>query len=296
MKKIFAVAVATVMTVAMSVSAFAATPVYFNDFEDGAGDAKVVGSGKFVDDADKNYGKVFHNAVDGQAQRTNYLLLPEDVLSKSADTKELTVQFWVNVGTATDYFYTPLFSAYGAAPIDNANTFPMMVLQSRTLAQVNCAGWSDLTVAQNKVGENKEDTTWLDDKKWHLYTATFDEEIVKIYIDGVLKQEWDASIDDGANVDTTVAGLYSNGADLKYVCLGGNQAWGWADPDAAYMFDDVAIYNKALSEAEIKAVMTDKAAGVTPETGDFTAVLPVALVAVAAMAVVVVMKKRTVAE
>ena len=42
-------------------------------------------------------------------------------------------------------------------------------------------------------------------------------------------------------------------ADLKYISLGGNQAWTWADPDPGIMFDDIAIYNKALTIDEIQA-------------------------------------------
>ena len=58
--------------------------------------------------------------------------------------------------------------------------------------------------------------------------------------------------------------MFSNGADLKYVCLGGNQAWDWLDADAAYMFDDVAIYNVALSDADIQAVIDEKTAEEDP--------------------------------
>lgn len=231
-------------------------PVYFNDFEEGVGDATVVGSGAVETAEDTHFGKVFHNAVDGQATRTNYLLLPEDVLAKSAETKALTVSFWVNVGTATDYFFSPIFSAY--AEKATANSWPMMVLQSRLIAQVNCNGWCDFTDAENAAGACTVDTSWLDDKAWHYYTATFEGNTVKVYVDGVLKNQWTAG--EGCSVE----GLYSNGSELKYVCLGGNQAWDWADPDPAYMFDDVAIYNVALTEAQISAVMAEKLA--TPMT------------------------------
>ncbi len=294
-KKLFAVALATVMVVSSAVSVMATPkPVYFNDFEKGAGTATIVGNGEIVTDTNAFYGKVFHNAKGGQEQRKNYLLLPEDVLAKSADSKELTISFWVNVGTAKDFFYSPIFSAYAAAPVDNANGMPMMVLQSRLLAQVNCAGWTDFTkddykLTLNETGNIPEDTTWLDDAEWHYYTAVFKENTLKIYLDGEVVREWAGDGTDGH----TLAGLYSNGADLKYICLGGNQAWGWGDVDAAYMFDDVAIYNTALSQADIKANITAKTTpATTPTTGDMTAVLPVAVLAVAAMAVVVVMKKK----
>jgi len=45
---------------------------------------------------------------------------------------------------------------------------------------------------------------------------------------------------------------------LKYICLGGNQAWGWNDPDPAYMFDDLAIYSNALTVAQMNAIMLAK--------------------------------------
>ena len=53
-------------------------------------------------------------------------------------------------------------------------------------------------------------------------------------------------------------GIFTNGADLKYISLGGNQAWTWADPDPGFMFDDIAIYNKALTIDEIQAIMKKK--------------------------------------
>ena len=51
----------------------------------------------------------------------------------------------------------------------------------------------------------------------------------------------------------TVSGLFTNGSELKYICLGGNQARSWADVDAAYRYDDMAIYCKALTVAEINS-------------------------------------------
>ena len=45
---------------------------------------------------------------------------------------------------------------------------------------------------------------------------------------------------------------------MKYISLGGNQAWTWGDPDPGFMFDDIAIYNKALTIDEIQAIMKKK--------------------------------------
>ncbi|MGN0297748.1 MAG: LamG-like jellyroll fold domain-containing protein, partial [Lachnospiraceae bacterium] len=230
---------------------------YFNDFEQGAGDATVVGSGTFEQSENAVHGQVYHNATGGQAIRTNYLLLPEDTIKNATSTgsKEMSVGFWVNVADADGYFFTPLFSAYGSAPVNGENTWPMFILQSRLLAQVNCAGWTDCTDVDNVAGANKISTEWLDDKEWHYYTATITTESVKIYVDGVVQNEWSLDSTDGH----TVAGLFSNGADLTYVCLGGNQAWNWGDVDASYQFDDVALYSTALSSKEIAKIMEAKA-------------------------------------
>jgi len=130
----------------------------------------------------------------------------------------------------------------------------MMILQSRLLAQVNCGGWTDLKDPDNVAGTNTESTLWLDDAKWHYYTATYTETSVKIYVDGVIKNEWNCTAVD----EHKVSGLFSNGSELDYICLGGNQAWGWNDADASYLFDDVAIYSSALTAAQISAIMTAK--------------------------------------
>lgn len=234
------------------------TLLYFNDFEtDGVGDATIVGSGEVVTDEAANFGNVFHNAADGQALRTNYLLLPNTVFAdlQASGKKELTIAFWVNKGTAENYKWTPIFSAYGAAPVEGKNTWPMMILQSRLIAQVNIAGWSDFNGTENDKGTNLEDHTWLDDSEWHYYSATFTETTAKIYVDGVLKNSWTFT---GVGDNQVIAGIFSNGSELTYICLGGNQAWDWNDEDPAYKFDDVAIYSDVLTVEQIQANIAAK--------------------------------------
>ncbi len=229
-------------------------PVYANDFEDGVKDATVVGSGE-IKNVGGLYGNVFSNAMDGMRQ--NYLLLPENALSHSVETNALTVAVWVNRGNETDvwhYMWSPLFTAY--AEKANDNSWPMLACQYRGVLQVNCAGWSDYTDAQNVKNVNgvyHGDSDWLADGEWHLYTATFTPTTAKVYFDGNLVNEW---VIDG--VDNTAAGLFSNGADLKYICLGGNQAWNWGDPDPGFWFDDLALYNVELTKDQIKALMDQK--------------------------------------
>lgn len=237
------------------------TPVYFNDFEGNNEGCTIKGDGRFIDEGDV-WGKVYQNG--GGAQRTHYLLLPEDALSHSVESKAMTIGVWVNAkNTAESYNFAPLFMAYGAAPSGNTNTWPMFACQYRGLLQVNCAGWSNFANEQNVAGVNTEynemaGLDWLADDEWHYYSVVLTETNAKVYFDGEIKNEWNVS---GVGDGNVIAGLFSNGADLKYICLGGNQAWDWADNDAAFMFDDIAIYNQALTTEQIKSIIDTKKTG-----------------------------------
>ena len=242
-----------------------ATWKYEQDFSNTA-DLTIVGGGTFVED--ETFGHAFQNG--GGAVRSHYVLLPSDVLSHSAETQQMTIAFWVNAknaGSFADYTYAPLFTAFASGP-NATNTFPMMALQSRGPVQVNCSGWCDFTGANHVDGKvniynkNAWETgdanynfvrNWLDDSKWHYYAITFKANEVTQYLDGEITNQWNLN----SNVDgQNVTGLFNNGADLKYICLGGNQAWDWTDQDARFMFAKVLIQNNAMSQDDIKARMT----------------------------------------
>ena len=218
---------------------------------------KAVGNGQFASTEEEGapFGDFFRN--DGSAVRTSYCLLPEDVLAHSAKTEALTIAVWVRAqdeAVSAKYKSTPLFTAYGAGPA-TANTWPMMACQYRGVLQVNCAGWTDYVDEQNVKGTNAiyhGDTDWLADHKWHYYTAVFEGENAKVYFDGELKNEWDNT----KIAERTQKGLFSNGNELKYICLGGNQAWDWNDNDAPFDFARLLIKNSGMSAGEIKAQMT----------------------------------------
>lgn len=241
-------------------------PVYFNDFSTNDG-VEIVGSGEFIVDANANFGRVYHNDPSNtSAVRTNYLKLPADILSRSATSKEMTIGFWVNKKSEDNFFFTPLFAAYGAAPTSEGNTWPMFVCETRGLIQVNCAGYCDFGLNANPAGSTYNDGTpyvtsaWLDDGNWHYYTVALTATTAKVYVDGELKNGWTV---DGTSDGQVISGLFTNGADLKYITLGGNQAWNWADADPAFAFDDFAVYAEALTAAQIQKIITDKNATIT---------------------------------
>ncbi len=224
---------------------------------------KIVGDGQFAstDEEGAIFGDYFHN-VAGSAPRQNYCLLPEDVLAHSAKTEALTIAVWVKADENTasaDYMWAPLFTAYGAGPAAS-NTWPMLACQYRGVLQLNNAGWCDYVDANNVKGVNTlyhGDTDWLADHKWHYYTAVFEGENAKVYFDGELKNEWNANATTQADgYVNSQKGLFTNGADLKYICLGGNQAWDWNDKDAPFDFARLLIKNSGMSAGEIKAQMT----------------------------------------
>ncbi|MBQ8713861.1 MAG: hypothetical protein IJ552_01495 [Prevotella sp.] len=244
------------------------TPVYFNDFStavSGEDGIEIVGNGVFEKDADARFGRIFHNdpgATPTKEKRTNYLKLPDNVLSNSATTKEITIGFWVNVKNAADYWFSPIFSAYGLSPaanaeaghVDNNDNWPVFVLESRGLMQVNNGGWDNFEAGDNVNTDNYESTVWLDDKEWHYYTMTMTTSSAKIYIDGNIINEWNIDGSEGHYV----GGFFEYGANYKYICLGGNQAWDWSDPDPAFGFDDFAVYNVALTKEQIDQIRANK--------------------------------------
>ena len=218
---------------------------------------KAHGNGQFASTEEEGaiFGDFFHN--DGSAVRTSYCLLPEDVLAHSAKTEELTIAVWVRAqeeAVSANYMWAPLFTAYAADNAGGNNSWPMLACQYRGVLQVNCAGYTDYVDAQNVAGKNTlyhGDTDWLKDHKWHYYTAVFEGENAKVFFDGELKNEWDNT----KIAERTQKGLFSNGADLKWICLGGNQAWDWNDNDAPFDFARLLIKNSKMSAGEIKAQM-----------------------------------------
>ena len=242
---------------------------YQQDFSSTDG-LTIVGGGSFVEDA--TFGHAYQNG--GGAVRSHYLLLPEDVLSHAKKTQQMTIAFWVNAantGALNNYTYAPFFTAYAKAP-GTSNTSPMLALQSRGPVQINNSGWCDFTGTNHIDGkvniyhQNAWEATdasyqfvrnWLDDSKWHYYTITFKAKEVIQYMDGEVTNHWTLyPTMEGQNI----TGLFDHGDDLKYICLGGNQAWDWGDNDAKFMFAKLLIQNNAMSQDDIKAKMASDTA------------------------------------
>lgn len=237
---------------------------YFNDFEYGLDGSEIIGDGEITNSGNDMFGSVFANAMNGM--RTNYLLLPSDALQHSGKSEELSIGVWVNQGNETDpghYQWSPLFSAYEVAP-QGSNGMSMFLWTYRGTLQINCNGpanvgdnWSDFTAEQHVDGEVhfiNNDKDPLKDGEWHYYTAVFTKTNVKLYVDGKVTNEWNLT---GSGAGNTI-GFLNGENPLVYVCLGGNQAWNWGDPDPGFWFDEVAIYKYALTSADIADIIAKK--------------------------------------
>jgi hypothetical protein len=232
----------------------AQTLLYSNDFESGLDSCTIVGNGVVEASGNVSHGQVFHNAATGQAVRTNYLKLPTYTFARlqNSGVQALSVSFWVNKGTATGYYWCPIFSAYAAAP-SGSNGMPMLVAQLRGGAQTNVGGtWCDFTNAQNVKGTIAVGTAWIDDGNWHFYTIVYTPTNMKVYVDGAVQNEWAL---DGTTLGGSISGLFTAGSTLPYICLGGNQAWGWNDPDPAFLYDKLKIYAGALTTSQINSLI-----------------------------------------
>lgn len=106
----------------------------------------------------------------------------------------------------------------------------------------------------------EDDFTYLYTKeanKWHTLTYTYSKDAWSVYVDGVKAVEWSAEairIKEGENVEADVTAFQNNFAALMSgisaageMTIGGNI---WDQRTPAY-YDDVQVYNRSLSAAEV---------------------------------------------
>lgn len=255
-RKLLSFMAATIILCGMSVQA--QTLLYSNDFENGLNGSTIVGNGVIEASGDPAHGMVFHNDPTlTNAVRTNYMVLPSTIFSdfQASGSQGLTVSFWVNKSNATNYYWTPMFAAYGVAP-NPTNGKPAFTLMSRSTGLVNFDYVNSVNSTNYSyadfTGSGTVSTGWLDAGGWHFYSFTITPTTAKVYIDGAIKNTW--TFDGTAN--NSVNGLFNVASEIKYIVLGGNQAWSWNDPDPAFQFDKLKIYAGALTTAQINSLMT----------------------------------------
>ena len=213
---------------------------------------KIVGAGSYVED--ETFGQVFKNVTTTAGNGTDYLQLPENLfeLTGVTTTKEMTIGFWVKSYGEEISNWSPLFTAQPSDAVVGTFAWPFLAVEARIELGWNITGYYDPTNGSHN------NLTWLtDNTDWHYVTVTISKSEDKIvyYIDGVIK--FTVTSEDAAN--GTVEGILSEDAlKMTKVALGGMQACSWNDPDLPCEFAKFSVWDSALSEAQIKKVVSTK--------------------------------------
>ena len=190
--------------------------------------ATLAGTASIVTDAKR--GKVLYLQNQPNALRMNYLHLPAHVFSTVADG--FTVSMWANVGTGTSE-QSALFEANsGSSEI----TSPMTRISAGLRA----------SLCVNK--EIKTSGYALNRNEWHHIAYAVDTEGIRLYVDGKIVDAVSDDLSacfDASQVDSIQktlnayigSGLYSGTEDVQEA-----------------KFDDIAIYNMALSDDQITEI------------------------------------------
>ncbi len=264
--------------------------VYENSLDEETGLTKV-GGVTIEASGESAFGNVYKNP--GGSARSSYLVLPSEVLHKSATSNQLTIAFWVKAVTenASDtYMWAPIFTAFESSDKLGQDNWTHLGIEYRGILEYNLNGpgnsganWCDFTNAQqtgNGGGNNflyHNTNDWLKDKGWHHMAIVFDasndsQHKVTVYMDGAVANEWTF---DGTSNGQNIRNFFSNASKLDYVCFGGCQIRGFGDNDAPFWYDDLYITNGALTQAQVKNIVATKRAAIlgTAENTDYTSLI-----------------------
>lgn len=193
-----------------------------------------------VDDADR--GKVLEVKNTSGAINANYLALPNNSFSGIGENG-FTVSMWVNVDTSDPNYFE--HSALFEADRDVKN-FPMTRIGANLIARINANGsYAD------------SDKASLTPKTWQYLTYTVGTTGIVVYLDGVEVGRQDKDI------TSSLAGNFL--ANINNVRVGSGSIWNDKDIASA-KFDNVALYNKALTDQEVESLYKKEVAGDTEIT------------------------------
>ncbi|BCZ46633.1 hypothetical protein psyc5s11_27000 [Clostridium gelidum] len=202
------------------------------------GKATLVGAASILEDT--NRGKVLNIKNAKGAIKTNYLALPSDTFS-GITNNGYTVGMWVNVDTTDpNYFeHSALFEANGGVK------FPITRISANLYSRINANGaFADAT----------EITKPLKANTWQYVTYTVNSEGIVVYVDG----------NEVSRVQKDLAACFTNDflSNMIDVRVGSGNIWGDADISNA-KFDNVSIYNTALTDKEVEALYNQEISIIT---------------------------------
>ncbi len=287
MKRIISLMLALMLVLSAVPVAMAAsnlpTPVMSFGFE--AEEGMTIVGGQLASDAER--GNVL--TLNGGAKHASYATIDSELFATTDWTDGMTISFWVKAADAEPGI-APLYSFNIA---DNGSEGYIATTDSLEIA-INSDGnsgaapyprvWADPAVVDATA------QPVLAAGKWQHVAVTLSASGMVIYVDGEVFSN-PVLGPSSANFKMFLDQLqYIYGLQL------GNWNCGWWDDIGAFAgsFDDVHVFNAALSQEDVKAVMAANfdAFGASSNTGLLIGGIAVVVIAVAAAAVLVLKKKK----
>jgi glucan-binding YG repeat protein len=201
------------------------------------GNATLKGTASIVKDEDR--GNVLQIKNTG-GTKANYLALPSTTFS-GITNKGYTVSMWVNVDESDPNYLEN--SALFEANAGGQGAYPMTRIGANLFARINAStGWIDTGA------------TGLPSNTWKYVTYTVDPTGISVYVNG--KQVNRSNKDISASFQNNVL------AGMTDVRVGSGNIFGDSDLASA-KFDNVAVYNTALTAQQVEALYNQEA-GLTP--------------------------------
>lgn len=194
-----------------------------------SGKAALVGDASLVTDSER--GNVLQVRNEENALISNYLRLPADAFSGVTEDG-FTVSMWVNAGEDT-LEKSALFEANCS---DGKVTTPMTRISVGLAAEINANA------------QAKTDGLGLKRQEWHHIAYTVNPQGIKLYFDGKLSSA--LSTDLSRCFDASLEQCIQKASNVS---LGSGLIYGTEDVrDVKY--DDVAVYNAALSDSQVEEI------------------------------------------
>ncbi len=192
--------------------------------------AELKGSAKVVEDEVR--GNVLKVENEAKAIRANYLSIDPETF-RDIDDSGYTISLWAYVDPST-FEHSALFEADGG----KQDQYPVTRIGANLIGRINANEYADAVPSVNYA-----DLTG----KWQLVSYTVGTDGIKVYLNGnEIKY-------DKKDISSCFTGKNQAIQNVQSVMVGAGNIWGDEDCRNA-MFDDVRIYDTALTGSEIKDI------------------------------------------
>ncbi|MCR5415462.1 MAG: family 43 glycosylhydrolase [Pseudobutyrivibrio sp.] len=194
-------------------------------------DATLIGTASVVEDETRGDVLKVENAAGNK--QVNYLSLPGDIF-ETVDKSGYSVSMWVNIGDST-FEHSALFEADRNSGGSTIGNYPMTRIGANLIGRINANGYADAnpTVAYSDVKGT-----------WKQVTYTVSTTGLNVYLDGQLIGQ------EKKDLTTPLSGTDTSIQKVNNVMVGAGAIWGDEDCEDV-LFDDVRIYDTALTDSEV---------------------------------------------